>query len=126
MEFLHAPGHPHRPAGVAEVPANLPHDRGHRVGHEVEAAVRIETVDGLDQAESGDLQQILVRLAAPTESAGDVIGEGKATCDDFVAQRGRLPGRFVQGSQARNRGRHVLVVVSAGTVPLAAFRNRRH
>ena len=50
-ELLQAPRDVHRPGLVAEVPADLADDRRHRVARELDPAVDVEAVDGLDQAE---------------------------------------------------------------------------
>jgi len=64
-ELLEASGHVHRPRLVAEVPADLPDDGRHRIAREVDAAIDVEPVDRLDEADRSDLNEILERLAAP-------------------------------------------------------------
>src|SRR5439155_6118300 len=63
-----------RPAGVTEVVADLPHYRRYGEGEEVGAAVRVEPVHGVDQADRRHLDQVLVGLTAVGEPAGDVLG----------------------------------------------------
>ena len=67
------------------MPANLAHDRRHRERHEVRAGVDVEPDHGVDQTHPGDLDQVVARLAAAVEAAGDVVGQRQAALDDAVA-----------------------------------------
>jgi hypothetical protein len=59
VQFLEPPRDLHRPAVVPEVPAYLAHDRGHRERHEVGAGIHVESDDGVDQSDAGDLNQVV-------------------------------------------------------------------
>ena len=62
-ELLETPGNVHRPGLVPEVAPDLADDRRHRVARDVDAPVDVEPVDGLDQADRTDLDEILERLS---------------------------------------------------------------
>jgi len=70
-QLLQAPRDVHRPGLVPEVAPNLADDRRHRVARELDAAIDIEPVDGLDQSEGADLHQILEWLAATRIAIGE-------------------------------------------------------
>ena len=70
-QLLHPPRHVHRPCPVAEVPADLPHDRRHAVARELDPPRDVEPVDRLDQTERTDLHEVLERLAASGVSPGE-------------------------------------------------------
>src|SRR5262249_39034728 len=59
LELLQPPGYPDVPGTVPEVPLDLADDGGYGVGGEVVAVLRVEPVDGLDQADNGDLGQVV-------------------------------------------------------------------
>ena len=61
------PGYLDRPALVAEVPLDLAEDGGGRIRGKLHTPVQIETVDGLDEADATDLDEVLHRLAARRE-----------------------------------------------------------
>ncbi len=82
MKLLEAPRHPDRPAGVPEMAPHFSHDRGHGEGEEVRAALDVVAVHRVDEADAGDLHQILEGLAAAVEASSDVLGEGQAPGDD--------------------------------------------
>ena len=67
------------PALVAEVALDLPHDRGRRVGGELDLAVDVEAVDSLDEADGPDLDQVVDRLTAVPEPAREVASRGSGT-----------------------------------------------
>ena len=62
--LLQVARHAHRPAAVAEVALELAEDRRHRERGERGRPLRLEAVDRLQQAERGDLDQVVERLAA--------------------------------------------------------------
>ena len=65
----HGPGHPHG-AVIPEVPPDLPHDHGHAIGGEAHVQIRVEVVDGLDEADAPHLEQV-VRVLPPVGKALD-------------------------------------------------------
>src|SRR4051794_41462398 len=70
LELLQSARDPDGPALVAEVPLDLTDDRRRRVRRELDAALEVEAVHGLDQADRRDLDQVVERLAAVAETAG--------------------------------------------------------
>ena len=84
MQLLEPARHLHRPAVVTEVPANLTHDGRHRERHEIRTGVDIEPDHGVDQPDACDLNEVVTRLAAAVEAAGDVIGQRQAALHDAV------------------------------------------
>ena len=98
-ELLEASWHVHRPRLVAEVTANLADDRRHRVAREVDAAVDVEPVDGLDEADRPDLDEILERLAAARVPQGERADERHELDERPVAGFGS-PSRWKATSSA--------------------------
>src|SRR5215207_9175983 len=84
-ELLQATGDPHRSTLVTEVAFDLAEDVRGRVGGELDLPVYIEAVHRLDQADGGDLDQIVQRLPATCELAGQKLGQGKLLLDDPLA-----------------------------------------
>ena len=84
--LLGRPGHAHRPRVVAEVALDLALDRAPGERRERHVAVGLEAVDGLDEGEEGDLAEVVVARAAPSEAPGDVGGEAHVPLDELVAQ----------------------------------------
>ena len=68
------------------------HGRG-RVRRELDAAFGVEAVDGLDQADGADLQQVVVRLAAVAEPPGEMLHEREMQGDQLVADALTLGGQ---------------------------------
>src|SRR5207248_3043911 len=64
VQLLQSAGHANRPALVAEMTLDLADDVRSRVGGQLDAAVEVEPVDRLDQADRADLDEI-VELLAP-------------------------------------------------------------
>src|SRR5581483_4839514 len=69
-----------------EVSLQLADDRRRGEGRELEAPARIEALDGLEQAEEGDLDEVLDGLAPVLEPAGQVLRQADLGADDLVAQ----------------------------------------
>ncbi len=88
-QFLQPPGHAHGPAAVAEVTLDLADDGRRGVGRELDAALGVEAVDGLDQTDGGDLDEVVQRLAAVAEPARQVLDEGQVHLDQVVTQVAR-------------------------------------
>jgi hypothetical protein len=70
---------------VAEVALDLAHDGRHGVAGERDAAVGVEAVDGLDEAEAGDLEDVVEGLFGPLVAGGKLAREGQEPLDDRVA-----------------------------------------
>jgi hypothetical protein len=80
------------------VPLELADDHRDGVAGERGAAGRVVAVDGLDQAEVGDLDEVVELLAAVAEAAGQVLGERDVQLDEPLPGRGR--GRLPAGRSA--------------------------
>ena len=80
-------GHAHRPAAVAEVTLQLTGDRRRGERRELQAPVGLEALDRLEQSDQRDLAQVVGRLAAVREAAGEELGEAHVLLDELVAQR---------------------------------------
>ena len=63
----------------------------------------IEPVDRADQTDRAGLFEVLERLTAATEAAGDVLHHGQVAGDDLVAQR--VAVRIVGGQRGELRQR---------------------
>jgi hypothetical protein len=70
---------------IAEVPLDLADDRRQGVSGEREAATDVEAVDRLEEPQTGDLVDVLERLARARVSRGELSGERQETPDDRVA-----------------------------------------
>ena len=77
------------PALVAEVALELAEDGGHRERGEGGRPVRLEPVDRLQQAQRGDLDEVVERLAAALVAPRELARERQEACDE------RFPGRGV-------------------------------
>ena len=84
VQFFQSPRDLDRPAVVPEMPADFPHDGGHRKGDEVGARLEVEAGDGVDQSDPSHLNQVVARFAASLETTGDVICQRQAALDDLV------------------------------------------
>src|SRR3954447_20491052 len=73
------------PRPVAEVALDLAHDRGHGVARERHAALDVEAVDGLHEAEAGDLEDVVERLFGALIAGGKLARERQEALDDRVA-----------------------------------------
>jgi len=62
--------HLHRPALVPEIPLDLPHDGGRGERRKLQAPLRLEALDRLQQSDIADLDDILQRLAPVAEFLG--------------------------------------------------------
>jgi hypothetical protein len=74
-------------AAVAQVVADLSGDGRRRVGAEGDAAARVVAVDGLDEADRPDLDEVLERLLARVP-AGQRADEREMALDELAAGRG--------------------------------------
>src|SRR6202008_1979104 len=95
LEILETAGDFDAPPVVAKVSANFTHYCRYRKGKEICTAVDIETIDGIDQANSGNLDEVLVRLSAISEAARDVIGQRQSPLDDRLALTPERSGLFI-------------------------------
>ena len=86
VELLQPARHLDGPALVAEIALDLADDRRRRVRRELDAALEIEAVDRLEQADRSDLDQIVERLAAVGELDREIAHEIEVRDDEFVAQ----------------------------------------
>ena len=84
-ELLQVARRAHVPGRVAEVAAQLAEDRRHRVGREREPALRVPAVDGLDEADGGDLDQVVERLARAPVAQRERAGERHVALDQLLA-----------------------------------------
>src|SRR5690606_36278121 len=113
-QVLHPARDVQGPHVVAEVPLDLAGDGGHGVALEGVAECGVVPVDGLDEAESGDLAQVVVALAAAAETAGETVGHGEPRLDDLVAERVTLRARREVRQPAAGGGRVGGVVMGVG------------
>ena len=73
------------PELVAEVPLDLTDDRGGGVGGKLGPARGVETVNGLQQTDAGNLDQILHRFPAVAELAGQIGRKVRVREDERIA-----------------------------------------
>ena len=86
VQVLEAAGHMDRPGGVAKVPAQLAGDRRPGVCAERDADRRVVSLDRLEHAEAGDLEEVVHRLATAGEAHRFTAGEVEVQLDQLVAQ----------------------------------------
>src|SRR4029450_8029720 len=87
VQLLQPPRYPHRPRAVTEPAPQLTRDGGYGEGHEVAAAVGVESVHRVDQAERGGLLEVPSRFAPPGEAPGDLSGERQVLDDQPISER---------------------------------------
>ena len=90
---------------VAEVTLELADDGRHRVGGEAGPAPGVVAVDRLEQADPGDLEEVVVGLAAPPVAARAALGERQVVDEQLVAQRGGRDRAGTRRSARRPRRR---------------------
>src|SRR5262249_28790854 len=83
-ELLEPARHAHRPALVAGVPRDPAYDVRRRVGRQLDAAVEVEAVDRLDQADGADLDEVVELLAAVGVAPGERADERHVLLDQLV------------------------------------------
>ena len=81
------------------MPPDLAHDRRDGVGEEVALAARVEALERVEQAQRGDLLEVVGGLAAPGEAPGDVAGHGQEPVDQPLADA--FAARVVVGESPR-------------------------
>ena len=85
-QFLKIAGHTNRPRPVAEVPLQLSDDRERRERRERHAALRLESIDRVQQADVRDLDEVLERFPAPHEPSREILGERLEPFDESIAR----------------------------------------
>jgi hypothetical protein len=68
------------------VPLDLSDDRRGGVRGELHPALGLEAVDGLDQADRADLDQVVQWFASVAIAPGQVVHERQMQLDELVAQ----------------------------------------
>src|SRR4051812_31361899 len=86
-ELLQVARDAHRPAAVAEVALELAQDGGDGETRERRLATWVKAVDRLQQAEAGDLDQVVQRLSPALVAAGELAGERQEATDQRGAGR---------------------------------------
>ena len=94
---------PHEPRRVAEVPQDLAADGRHGKGREHQSAVRIPTVDGLDEAERGDLDRGRPSARATSGSAGRGCGPAGGSARSGARVRPDRPRGIAASAACRLR-----------------------
>ena len=87
-ELLEVARHADRPRLVAEVALELAEDRRDRAAQDRHLALRIESVDRLDQADRGDLDQVVERLLGALIAPRQLAGQRQEALDQLVAGAG--------------------------------------
>ena len=75
----------HRPRAVAQMPAQLAEDRRHRERRERIAALRVIALERLEQADRGDLQQVVERLGRMAVARREAARERQIALEQRVA-----------------------------------------
>jgi hypothetical protein len=86
LQFLCAPRDVDEPPGVAEVPLQLAQDGRRGVRRELEATLGIEAVDGLDEPDRADLDEVVHGLVAAGEPTREVDDQRHVLLDETIAQ----------------------------------------
>ena len=133
VQLLEAARNAHGPALVAEVALDLADDVRRRVRRQLDAAVDVEAVDRLDQADAADLDEVVELLAPVGVAAGERADEREVLLDQLLA-RGEVALLVVAAQQhlvghaghACRPRRHVaLAEVDPGAAVAAAHASRR-
>src|SRR5581483_6813140 len=98
VQLLQPARHLDRPALVAEIALDLADDRRRRVRRELHAALEIEAVDRLEQADGADLDQVVERFAAVGELDGEIAHQVEVRDDQLVPQPVELTDPGMVGS----------------------------
>jgi hypothetical protein len=69
------------------VPFELADDRQDGVGRERRAALRVVSIDGLDERQARDLLEVLLRLRGVAVARGEVARQLQMALDQFRSQR---------------------------------------
>ena len=113
--LLEVARHVQRPALVPEVALELAEDGGRGIARELRAAPGLEAVDGLDQAEARDLQQVVERLVGVGVAQGEIAGQRQEALHEL------LPGGEITVVVVSNEELS-LSVCAAHTVAILATR----
>jgi hypothetical protein len=92
---------------IAKMTAQLAKDRRRRVGDKGPAALGIESVDRLQQAEVGDLQQVVERLAVGAIASCQRARQRGESPDELLAQLWRATLRVVPQQSALSGTVHI-------------------
>ena len=96
-EVLQAAGDVQGPGLVAEVAFEFAQDGGDGEAREFGAVAGLEAVDGFDQADGGDLEQVVEGFVGVAVAAGEPPREREVTLDQLVTDE-RIAGRLIPGS----------------------------
>jgi hypothetical protein len=88
-----------RPALVTEVALQLPEDRRNGIAEEGRAAVRLEPVDGLDEADARYLHEVLVGLVGVRVARSELARERDESLDELIP-RGQVAVPVIARQQA--------------------------
>jgi hypothetical protein len=102
--LLDPAGNVDRPAAVAEVALELTEHRRRGKTREGEAAVGIEALNRFEQADVGDLNEVVERLASRVVAAGDRAHERLIADDELLDDR-PVCGRAMAREQLADRER---------------------
>jgi hypothetical protein len=80
-QVLYRPWHPHAPGRIPEMAFERTDDGRDRVGGERHRPVRVVPVDGVDQSERGDLEEVVQRLTTAAVPAGQTSGQRQRGLD---------------------------------------------
>src|SRR5262249_37375681 len=75
----------HGPRPVTEMALQLPDDGRHGISRQLDAAIRVEAVDRVDERDRADLYEIVEGLAAAGETAGQRTHERHQVLDQLLA-----------------------------------------
>ena len=114
---VQAARHAHRPDAVAEVALQLAEDRRRGEGRERRAALGVEAVDRVDQAEAGDLDQVVGRLAGAAVAHCQPLREGQVAAHQLLADL-RIAGAGEARPELLSRELNRLAGRRAAYVPL--------
>ncbi|BBB41811.1 hypothetical protein MASB_23770 [Mycobacteroides abscessus subsp. bolletii BD] len=97
---------------VAKVPAYLPHHGGNRKAEKAGALFRVKTVDRIQQAHSGNLDQVFEIFTTAIEMTCDIVGQRQASGDYFLMLTSVCVTVLRQAGERPKHLRYIRVVVS--------------
>ncbi|MBE5472597.1 hypothetical protein E3G67_004555 [Mycobacteroides abscessus] len=112
MPISYGPRYVQRPSVVAKVPAYLPHHGRNRKAEKARALFRVKTVDCIQQAHSGNLDQVLEIFTTAIEMTCDIVRQRQASGDYLLVLTLVCVTVLRQAGQRPKHVRYVRVVVS--------------
>lgn len=110
------------PAGVAEEPLDLPENMGNGEGRELRSAGEVEPVDGLDEADGADLDDVLHLVTVTSVPRGHIAHQRQVHLDERIAGVLILGSALVEFREPLEEQRRQCLGVLGATFPASSTR----